>query len=129
MGVGVAAPGIFYLASGAASHLLQANVFTTFVTGKLGVPAYFVILSGSPFGGSPRRSRRSSCLPCCPFRFSITRLGSPWRTRRTKGWFAGAAEPSSPTELYNSFGYSTPIRIMLRFLFRTKESIVRVGSG
>ena len=31
-------------------------------------------------------------------------------------------------EMYNSFGYSTPIRIMLRFLFRTKENIVRVGA-
>ncbi len=127
VGVGVAAPAIFFLASDAASQLLQANVFGTFVTGLLGVPAGFVILSGSPFGGFSPTFTAVFMVGLLSVPFAITRLGGPWRTRRTKGWFAGA-EPAGPAELYNSFGYSTPIRIMLRFLFRTKESVVRVGA-
>lgn len=127
LGVGVAAPGIFYLASSATSQLLQTNVFGSFVTGLLGVPAYFVILSGNPFGGFSPTFTAIFMLGLLSVPFLITRLGSPWHTRRTTGWFAGGAEPG-PTELYNSFGYSTPIRIMLRFLFRTRETVVRVGS-
>ena len=126
-GVGVAAPAIFYLASSAGAHLLQTNAFNTFVTGKLGVPAYFVILSGNPFGGFSPTFTAIFMLGLLSVPFVITRLGSPWRLRRTDGWFAGSAQPN-PSELYNSFGYSTPIRIMLRFLFRTRESVVKVGS-
>jgi hydrogenase-4 component B len=128
VGVGVAAPGIFYLASSGASHILQASAFNMFVTGLLGVPAYFVILSGNPFGGFSPTFTAIFMLGLLSVPFIITRMGSPWRTRRTKGWFAGRPEPTDPSEIYNSFGYSTPIRIMLRFLFRTKETIVRVGS-
>jgi hydrogenase-4 component B len=127
-GVGVAAPAVFFLASSAAAGLLQANAFDTFVTGLLGVPAYFVILSGSPFGGFSPTFTAIFMLGLLSVPFLITRLGSPWRVRRTQGWFAGSAPPTDPSQTYNSFGYSTPIRIMLRFLFRTKESVVHVGS-
>ncbi len=128
LGVGVAAPGIFYLASSASLGILQSNAFATFVTGKLGVPAYFVILSGNPFGGFSPTFTAIFMIGLLSVPFAITRLGSPWRLRRTQGWFAGEAEPVNPSQTYNSFGYSTPIRIMLKFLFRTKESVVRVGS-
>ncbi len=128
VGVGVAAPAIFYLAASALADMLQANAFHTFVTGLLGVPAYFVILSGSPFGGFSPTFTAIFMLGLLSVPFVISRLGSPWRLRRADGWFAGMAQPSNPSDLYNSFGYSTPIRIMLRFLFRTKESVVKVGS-
>ena len=49
--IGVAAPGIFFLASNSAFQILKVRAFDTFVTGLLEVPAYFVILSGKPFGG------------------------------------------------------------------------------
>jgi len=127
-GIGIAAPGIFYLASNATGQLLQTSAFDALVTGKLGVPAYFVILSGNPFGGFSPTFTAIFMLGLLSVPFVITRLGSPWRVRRTQGWFAGAAEPTNPTEEYNSFGYSTPIRIMLRFIFRTKERVVHVGS-
>jgi hydrogenase-4 component B len=133
VGVGVAAPAVFLLASNAASQMLGANPFRTFVTGLLGVPSPFVILSGSPFGGfSPTFTAIAFLLILFVVLLSaqvirINPLRSGLRIRRTQGWFAGGAQPSDAAGLYNSFGFSTPIRIMLRFLFRTKESVVRVG--
>jgi hydrogenase-4 component B len=128
LSVGVAAPSVFFLASSAASQLLKVNVFGSFVTGLLGVPAYFVILSGNPFGGYSPTFTAIFMLAFLSIPFLITRLGGPWRTRKVKGWFAGADEPDNQVEFYNSFGYSAPIRIMFRFLFRTKENVARVGS-
>jgi hydrogenase-4 component B len=126
--IGVAAPGIFFLASNSAFQILKVRAFDTFVTGLLGVPAYFVILSGKPFGGfSPTFTALfMACLLIVPF--LISRFGTKWSVRRTEGWFSGSAQPTDPKDLYNSFGYSTPIRIMLNFVFRTKETVVRVGS-
>ncbi|MFZ0220684.1 MAG: hypothetical protein WAM42_03190, partial [Candidatus Nitrosopolaris sp.] len=93
------------------------------------VPAYFVILSGKPFGGfSPTFTAIFMvCLLIVPF--LISRIGTKWKVRRTYGWFSGGDQPSDPAELYNSFGYSTPIRIMLNFVFRTKETIVQIGTN
>ncbi len=133
--VGVAAPGVFYLASQAASRMLGANPYGLFVTGLLGVPAPFVILSGSPFGGfSPTFTALAffSILLVTLTVAGAVRARAPrfgFRVRRTPGWFAGAAPADDSAAMYNSFGYSTPIRIMLRFLFRTKESVVQVGSA
>src|SRR5487761_1164828 len=47
----------------------------------------------------------------------------------------GLRPPAAPQQvsyasaggIYNSFGYSTPIRLMLRFLFRTKENVIQIG--
>ena len=127
--IGVAAPGIFFLASNSAFQILKVRAFDSFVTGLLGVPAYFVILSGKPFGGfSPTFTAIfMACLLIVPF--LISRIGTKWRVRRTYGWFSGADQPTDPTELYNSFGYSMPIRIMLSFVFRTKETIVQIGTN
>ena len=134
VGTGVAAPAVFLLASDALSRTLGVNPFRMFVTGLLGVPSPFVILSGSPFGGfSPTFTAIAFVLVLVcvafaagAFRTHPLRLGVA--ARRTEGWFAGRASPDERTEAYNSFAYSTPIRIMLRFLFRTKESVVNVGS-
>jgi hydrogenase-4 component B len=127
--IGVAAPSIFFLASSSALQILKVRTFDSFVTGLLGVPAYFVILSGKPFGGfSPTFTAIFMvCLLIVPF--IISRLGTKWSVRRTYGWFSGADQPSNPADLYNSFGYSTPIRIMLSFVFRTKETIAQIGTN
>lgn len=128
VGVGVGAPAIFFLASSASVQVLHQSVYSLFVTGLLGIPAGFVILSGSPFGGFSPTFTALFMLALLAVPLAVTRLGGPWRMRRGQGWFAGMAQPTSSAELYNSFGFSTPIRIMLRFLFRTKESVVKVGS-
>ena len=131
--VGVAAPGVFLLASNALSRTLGTNPFGTFVTGLLGVPSPFVILSGSPFGGfSPTFTAVTFILILLGVLLfaggvRIRPPGLGLKVRRTEGWFAGSVQSSDGTGLYNSFGYSTPIRIMLRFLFRTKETVVQVG--
>lgn len=127
--IGVAAPGIFFLASNSTFQILKVRAFDSFVTGLLGVPAYFVILSGKPFGGfSPTFTAIFMvCLLIVPF--VISRIGTRWSVRRTYGWFSGIDQPNDPAELYNSFGYSTPIRIMLSFVFRTKETIVQIGTN
>jgi len=127
--IGVAAPGIFFLASNSTFQILKVRAFDSFVTGLLGVPAYFVILSGKPFGGfSPTFTAIfMACLLIVPF--LISRIGTKWSIRRTDGWFSGADQPTDPAELYNSFGYSMPIRIMLNFVFRTKETIVQIGTN
>jgi formate hydrogenlyase subunit 3/multisubunit Na+/H+ antiporter MnhD subunit len=124
--LGVAAPAIFFIASNSALEILKVRAFDSFVTGLLGVPAYFVILSGKPFGGfSPTFTAIFMvCLLIVPF--IISRFGTKWSVRRTYGWFSGADQP---VDLYNSFGYSTPIRIMLSFVFRTKETIVQIGTN
>ena len=133
--VGAGAPGVFYLASQAASRMLGGSPYGLFVTGLLGVPAPFVILSGSPFGGfSPTFTALAffSILLVTLTVAGAVRARAPrfgFRVRRTPGWFAGAAPADDSAAMYNSFGYSTPIRIMLRFLFRTKESVVQVGSA
>lgn len=127
--IGVAAPAIFFLASNSTLEILKVRAFDSFVTGLLGVPAYFVILSGKPFGGfSPTFTAIFMvCLLIVPF--VISRFGTKWSVRRTYGWFSGADQPSNPADLYNSFGYSTPIRIMLSFVFRTKETIAQIGTN
>ena len=127
--IGVAAPGIFFLASNSTFQILKVRAFDSFLTGLLGVPAYFVILSGKPFGGfSPTFTAIFMvCLLIGPF--LISRIGTKWKVRRTYGWFSGGDQPSDPAELYNSFGYSTPIRIMLNFVFRTKETIVQIRTN
>lgn len=128
VGLGAGAPAIFFLASSASVQVLHQSVYSLFVTGLLGVPAGFVILSGNPFGGFSPTFTAVFMLALLVVPLAITRFGSPWRLRRAQGWFAGMAQPTSSSELYNSFGFSTPIRIMLRFLFRTKENVVKVGS-
>ena len=131
--VGVAAPGVFLLASNAVSKTLGTNPFGTFVTGLLGVPSPFVILSGSPFGGfSPTFTSVAFLLILLGVLLvaggvRIRPLGLGLKVRRTEGWFAGSAQSGDETGLYNSFGYSTPIRIMMKFFFRTKETVVQVG--
>ena len=128
LGIGVAAPVIFLLASNSLSQILHTKVFDSLVTGLLGIPTYFVILSGKPFGGfSPTFTAVFMvCLMIVPV--AISRLGDKWRIRRTFGWFGGQTQPSATSsELYNSFSYSTPLRIMLKFLFKTKEKIVEIG--
>jgi hydrogenase-4 component B len=127
VGVGVGAPAIFFLASTASIQILHESVYSLFVTGLLGIPAGFVILSGSPFGGFSPTFTAVFMLALLAVPIAISRLGGPWRLRRAQGWFAGTAQPTSSADLYNSFGFSTPIRIMLRFLFRTKENVVKVG--
>ncbi|HUK79872.1 MAG TPA: proton-conducting transporter membrane subunit [Nitrososphaerales archaeon] len=132
--IGVAAPAIFLLASNAASQTLGTNPFGTFVTGLLGVPAPFVILSGSPFGGFSPTFTALAFLSILAVvlagagAFHVRPLRFGLRARKTQGWFAGSAQADDPSTMYNSFGYSTPIRIMLKFLFRTRESVVQVGS-
>ena len=112
--------------------MLGANPYGLFVTGLLGVPAPFVILSGSPFGGFSLTFTALAFLSILTVTLTVAgavRARPPrfgFRVRRTPGWFAGAAL-ADDSAMYNSFGYSTPIRVMLRFLFRTKESVVRVG--
>jgi hydrogenase-4 component B len=128
IGVGVAAPGIFFLASNAVFQLLHSYAFGSFVTGALGVPAYFVILSGNPFGGFSPTFTAIFMVALLAVPLLIFRLGGRWHVRRSVGWFSGAAQPDSAAEQYNSFGYSTPMRIMMRFFFRTKERIVHVGA-
>ena len=128
VGVGVAAPAIFFLASNAAFQLLHSYAFSSFVTGALGVPAYFVILSGNPFGGFSPTFTAIFMVALVSVPLLIFRVRGRWHLRRTTGWFSGTAQPDRATEQYNSFGYSTPIRIMMRFFFRTKERIVHVGT-
>ncbi|MDG6939279.1 MAG: hypothetical protein JRN39_02635 [Nitrososphaerota archaeon] len=128
-GLGVAAPLVFFLAADAASGVLGGQVFGTFVTGLLGVPAYFVILSGRPFGGFSPTFTAIFMLGMLAVPLAVARVGGAWRPRRVAGWFAGAARPSDEGEMYNSFGYSSPFRIMLRLLFRTRESVLRAGAA
>jgi hydrogenase-4 component B len=135
--LGVVAPGIFFLASNASVSILNTNVFNNFQVYStelvravsFGVPPLFVILSGNPFGGFSPTFTAIFMLGLLLVPFVISQIGGRWHIRRTTGWFSGLPYPRSNShELYNSFGYSTPIRIMLRFLFRTKENIVHVGS-
>lgn len=128
VGIGVMAPGVFFLASSSTNQILQEKTFDTFVTGLLGIPAYFVILSGKPFGGFSPTFVAVFMTGLLVIPFIITRWGTKWKVRRTHGWFSGQNQPNDTFELYNSFGYSTPIRIMLSFLFRTKERIIQVGA-
>ncbi len=135
VGVGIAAPGIFFLASDASLGILHSNVFNLFQgyatalvgAASLGVPPLFIILSGNPFGGFSPTFVAIFLAGLLVVPFLISQFGGRWHIRRTTGWFSGRAQPDSSLELYNSFGYSTPIRIMLKFLFRTKENIVHVG--
>jgi hydrogenase-4 component B len=127
--IGVAAPGIFFLASSSALQILKVRTFDSFVTGLLGVPAYFVILSGKPFGGFSPTFTAIFMVFLLIVPVAISRFGAKWSVRRTYGWFSGTDQPSNPTDLYNSFGYSTPIRIMLSFVFRTKETIAQIGTN
>jgi len=127
-GLGIAAPYVLWLISNAAFQILRVRIFDVLVSGLLGIPSFFVILSGKPFGGfSPTFTAIFIlCLLIVPF--VLTRVGGRWNIRRASGWFGGANQPLDSSEIYNSFGYSTPIRIMLKFLFRTKENIVHVGT-
>jgi hydrogenase-4 component B len=127
--IGVAAPGIFFLASNSTLQILKVRAFDSFVTGLLGVPAYFVILSGKPFGGFSPTFTAIFMVFLLIVPIAISRFGTKWSVRRTYGWFSGADQPSDPADLYNSFGYSTPIRIMLSFVFRTKETIAQIGTS
>jgi hydrogenase-4 component B len=127
LGLGIAAPGIFLLASNGLVEILKEKTFDSLVTGLLGVPNYFVILSGKPFGGFSPTFTAIFMAALIVVPFIISKTGGKWKVRRTDGWFGGTL-PSDPHEVYNSFGYSTPIRIMLNFLFRTKERIVQVGA-
>jgi hydrogenase-4 component B len=127
LGLGIGAPGIFLLASNSLTEILKGKAFDSLVTGLLGVPEYFVILSGKPFGGFSPTFTAIFMAALIIIPLLISRIGSKWKVRRTDGWFGGTL-PSDSREMYNSFGYSTPIRIMLNFLFRTKEKIVQVGA-
>jgi formate hydrogenlyase subunit 3/multisubunit Na+/H+ antiporter MnhD subunit len=128
LGLGIAAPYIIWLISNAAFQFLRIRIFDVLVTGLLGIPPYFVILSGKPFGGFSPTFTAVFILCLLVIPFIITRVGIRWKIRRTFGWFGGANHSLDPSEIYNSFGYSTPIRIMLKFLFRTKENVVHVGT-
>jgi hydrogenase-4 component B len=136
--VGVTAPGIFFLASNASSVILHGSAFTRLVTAAgpvisanhLGVPLYFVILSGSPFGGFSPTFTAIFMLGLLLIPLLISQMGGRWHIRRAPGWFGGLLpQPSDTAQLYNSFGYSAPIKIMLRFLFKTSESKVHVASA
>jgi hydrogenase-4 component B len=135
VGIGIAAPAIFFLGSNALTSILGNSAFHNLVTAAgpvinsnhLGVPLYFVILSGNPFGGFSPTFTAIFMVGLLLVPFLISFAGSHWQIRRTSGWFAGQAQPNSSAEIYNSFGYSTPIRLMLRFLFRTRENIVQIG--
>ena len=134
--IGVAAPGIFLLASNASSTILHVNVFTLFQTyattlvqsASLGVPPPLIILSGNPFGGFSPTFVAIFMIGLLAIPYLISQMGGKWRIRRTAGWFSGQPQPNSPSQLYNSFGYSTPIRIMLRALFQTRERVMHVGT-
>ncbi|MGB0025314.1 MAG: proton-conducting transporter membrane subunit [Nitrososphaeraceae archaeon] len=128
VGLGVAAPYVLWLISNAAFQVLRFRIFDVLVTGLLGVPSFFVILSGKPFGGFSPTFTAIFILCFLIVPFIVTRVGTRWNIRRTSGWFGGASQPLSSSDIYNSFGYSTPIRIMLKFLLRTKENIVYVGT-
>jgi hydrogenase-4 component B len=128
LGLGIAAPGIILLASNALSEIVKEKAFDSLVTGLLGVPNYFVILSGKPFGGFSPTFTAIFMAALIIIPFIISRASrSKWKIRRAEGWFSGSL-PADSHEMYNSFGYSTPIRIMLNFLFRTKEKIVHIGA-
>ncbi len=127
--IGVAAPCIFFLASNSTIQIFKVRTIDSFVTGLLGVPAYFVILSGKPFGGFSPTFTAIFMVILLIVPIAISRFGTKWSVRRTYGWFSGADQPSDPADVYNSFGYSTPIRIMLSFVFRTKETIAQIGTN
>ena len=135
IGIGIAAPVILFLASNASAQILGASAFEQLVSAAgpvitanhLGVPLYFVILSGNPFGGFSPTFTAIFMVGLVAIPVLISFFGGRWQIRRAPGWFSGAPQPSTSAELYNSFGYSTPIRIMLRFLFRTKERAVHIG--
>jgi hydrogenase-4 component B len=136
VGVGIAAPLIFLLGSNALLSILGNSAFNNLVSAAgpvissnhLGVPLYFVILSGNPFGGFSPTFTAIFMMGLLSVPVLLSFIGSPWKLRRTQGWFGGQSQPSSSSEIYNSFGYSTPIRLMLRFLFRTKENVIQIGS-
>lgn len=128
IGIAIAAPAVFLLASNAAFQILHTYAFSNFVTGALGVPAYFVIVSGNPFGGFSPTFTAIFMVGLLVVPLLIFSLRGRWHIRHTIGWFSGSAQPESSSELYNSFGFSTPIRIMMKFFFRTKENIIRVGA-
>jgi formate hydrogenlyase subunit 3/multisubunit Na+/H+ antiporter MnhD subunit len=128
VGLGIAAPYFLWIISNAAIQILQIRIFDILVTGLLGIPPFFVILSGKPFGGFSPTFTAVFILCLLTVPFVITRLGTKWNPRRTFGWFGGSNQSLDSSEIYNSFGYSTPVRIMLKFLFRTKENIVYVGT-
>jgi hydrogenase-4 component B len=135
VGIGVIAPAIFFLGSNALLSILGNSAFEGLVTNAapvistlhLGVPVYFVILSGNPFGGFSPTFTAIFMIGLLSIPIAVSLYGGKWRMRKAPGWFSGQPQPSAPSEIYNSFGYSTPIRLMLRFLFRTKESIIQVG--
>ncbi|MEM0117879.1 MAG: proton-conducting transporter membrane subunit [Conexivisphaerales archaeon] len=127
--LGVAAPLTLYLAAKGIESVVGTFVFNVFATGLLGVPAYFVILSGKPFGGFSPTFTALFLLGCLLVPAMISRYGGRWRIRRTRGWYAGEKGEEDSPNRYNSFGYSSPIRLMLSFLLRTKESKLKVGDG
>jgi hydrogenase-4 component B len=135
VGIGIAAPAIFFLGSNALFSILGNNAFQELVSAAgpvissnhLGVPLYFVILSGNPFGGFSPTFTAIFMIGLLSVPFLISLIGGHWRIKRTPGWFGGQPQPSTASEIYNSFGYSTPIRLMLRFLFRTKENVIQIG--
>lgn len=135
VGIGIAAPGVFFLGSNALLPILGNSAFHALISAAapvisanhLGVPLYFVILSGNPFGGFSPTFTAIFMVGLLLVPYFISRIGGKWRFRRTPGWFGGQSQPTTASEIYNSFGYSTPIRLMLRFLFRTKENVVQIG--
>jgi hydrogenase-4 component B len=135
VGIGIAAPAIFLLGSNALASTLGNNAFQNLVSSAgpviyanhFGAPLYFVILSGNPFGGFSPTFTAFFMVGLLVVPFLISFMGSHWQIRRAPGWFAGQSQPNTSNEIYSSFGYSTPIRLMLRFLFRTKENVTQIG--
>ena len=75
VGLGVAAPYVLWLISNAAFQVLRFRIFDVLVTGLLGVPSFFVILSGKPFGGFSPTFTAIFILCFLIVPFIVTRVG------------------------------------------------------
>jgi len=125
VGLGVAAPWILRALTPSVSALAGTSIVAP-VGSLLDVPAGWSILSGAPFGIlSP---------PMVPIVLAVGTvvgagyflLGRAKRSRRVDPWMAGSA-PGAAGEVYNSFGYSTGLRVMFSSFFGTRE--VRSARG
>ena len=125
VGLGVAAPWILRALAPSVSVLAGTPIAAP-VGGLLDVPNGWSILSGAPFGIlSP------PMVPIVLAVGSLVGLGyfllaRPRTSRRVEPWMAGSS-PGVSGEVYNSFGYSTGLRVMFGSFFGTRE--VRSARG
>jgi len=126
LGFGVAAPWVLGAIAPAVSAFAGSSISAP-VGGLLDVPNGWSILSGAPFGIlSP------PMVPLVIAAGSAVGLGyfllaRPRRQRRVDPWMAGSV-PGAAGEVYNSFGYSTGLRIMFRSFLGTREVRSERGS-